>query len=711
MNKDLEIIRKHYGEKMMHICRSLFSTLLETDGLLSKLMLDNFAPSKFLYDDIMEYQQYENFKNYIYSKVYVQKNKIIINKTPKEMLSDAGYDLYECKTEKDIQFFKKYYAKGEELCTFNGGRLKRCYVFFAVKKNVDEIKRKDFKTPIRQDEYGTSVISIQFTRGSINTLSIKNRYNHRVNNPDATFSNNLENIISGLTESFEREYNLNINQNENNDFELSGYVKANDGRYYKYNYEINNIYYCPDNIIIDNFEVIKDYSEKEKYIVLDYFILDLVNKTIKLYDKKIEDCFTDGIKNIQKINVIKNKETGNKEIEIITDIQNRIIIEANKQSQIVGYKNNELTEIEDNFLFHNEGLTDLIMSNLEQVGNRFLASNNSLIRISLPKLVQVGDSFLYLNNSLTEINLPNLEQVRDCFLHHNNSLIQINFPELIQVGNYFLTLNKSLIEINLPKLEQAGDRFLASNNSLIEINFPRLKQIGNRFLASNKGLIKISMPNLQQVGDDFLYHNNSLIQTSFPELKKIGYCFLYNNNSLIQINFPKLIQVGNYFLSSNQSLIEINLPNLEQVGDDFLYHNNRLIKISFPELIQVGNYFLSSNQSLIEINLPKLEQVGDSFLASNNNLIEINFQRLKKVGDKFLYSNESLTKINLPKLEQVGVYFLTPNNSLHSLYGKKITGINKIKLSLSRLKNNIINFLSKEKSSSEIKQQNDNVKN
>ena len=34
---------------------------------------------------------------------------------------------------------------------------------------------------------------------------------------------------------------------------IPGYTVAEDGKYYKYNYEINNIYYCPDNIIIDNF--------------------------------------------------------------------------------------------------------------------------------------------------------------------------------------------------------------------------------------------------------------------------------------------------------------------------------------------------------------------------------------------------------------------------------------------------------------------------
>ena len=49
MNQDLKIIKKKYGEKMAHLCRELFPTLLETDGLLLKLLLDNFEPNHNLY--------------------------------------------------------------------------------------------------------------------------------------------------------------------------------------------------------------------------------------------------------------------------------------------------------------------------------------------------------------------------------------------------------------------------------------------------------------------------------------------------------------------------------------------------------------------------------------------------------------------------------------------------------------------------------------
>ena len=315
---DLFVIKEKYGENMMHLCRNLFSTILETPGLLSSLMLNNFEPSRFLYNDIMTLGLKYDFANYIKSLSEPISNELLyfnIKRKPSDLLAEAGYTLYECKNEEDIQLFKKYYAKEEELCTFNGGRLKRCLVFFAVHKDVDNIRREDFKQPERQDRYGTSVLSIQFTRSNNSIISIKNRYNHTVDNPDATFSNNLDNIIPGLTGSFSRYYNLNLS-NSRKKLEIPGYIMANNGKYYKYNYEINNIYYGPNNIIIDNFEVIDKYRENEKYLIIDYFVIDLINKKIELYDNSVRDCFCDELKDIKKINIIKNKSTLNKTIEI-----------------------------------------------------------------------------------------------------------------------------------------------------------------------------------------------------------------------------------------------------------------------------------------------------------------------------------------------------------------------------------------------------------
>ena len=61
MSNDLKIIKKYYGEKMSKLCRKLFPTILETEGLLSTLLLDHFEPNHFLYDDIIKQDRKVDF--------------------------------------------------------------------------------------------------------------------------------------------------------------------------------------------------------------------------------------------------------------------------------------------------------------------------------------------------------------------------------------------------------------------------------------------------------------------------------------------------------------------------------------------------------------------------------------------------------------------------------------------------------------------------
>ncbi len=72
-----------------------------------------------------------------------------------------------------------------------GGRLDTRECFFAVKKNVDEIKREDFKEPKKDDEYSTSVLGVQFTRGNNCTVQIISRYNYTVDNPNCILGNDI----------------------------------------------------------------------------------------------------------------------------------------------------------------------------------------------------------------------------------------------------------------------------------------------------------------------------------------------------------------------------------------------------------------------------------------------------------------------------------------------------------------------------------------
>ena len=568
-SKELNRIKKLYGEKFMHLCRSLFPTLLEQEGLLTEVLKSSFATnSRTLYDDIVNNDLEEEFKNYIYSKIDVEKKmpEIIGEKTPYQLLDENGYNLYECNSEEEIQSFKKYYKSGEELCTFRGNRLNRCVVFFAVKKDVEEIKREDFNNPKREDEYGTSVMSIQFTKSQNSTVSIKNRYNHTVNNPDATYGNDLNKIAPGLTYSFEKllsERGLTLNSSNIEEFSIPGYVVADDGKYYKYNKEINGNYYCPGNVIIDHGNVIK--LEPEKQELIDYFILDKENKTLSLYDSLISDSFIDGFKNIDSIEMVNNNnsEQKTKTITIKEKSSDKpITIEINKESNsIIGYTNENLTNLGYNFLGYNEQLSNIEIPNVTSIEDDVLANNKGLEKFEAPNLKYIDNGFLTDNEQLSEFNAPNLEYIWDDFLSCNKELKRFEAPNLTHVGKYFLCVNEQLSEFNAPNLEYIGDEFLSCNKEL------------KRFEALN----------LTHIDEDFLYDNEQLNEFNAPNLKYIGDNCLKCNKELKRFEALNLTHIDDGFLNDNEQLSELYVPNLTKESKERLEYLFSVVKENSKE--------------------------------------------------------------------------------------------------------------------------------
>lgn len=684
---------------MMHLCRELFPTILDSEGKLIEILDSKFGHPKFLYADINRNNAVNQFKNYIY---YLYDNKRIHNettKTPFELMKEAGYTLYECHTNDEILSFKKYYTKSEELCTFRQHRLDNNYVFFAVKDNIDNIKRSE--KPKRQDEYGTSVISIQFSKGDVNTLSIKNRYNHTVPHPDATFSNNLENIIEGLTDSFEKYYGYHINQNLGFDIDL-GYVKANDGKYYKYNMEINNIYYCPDNIIINNFKVDKRFTDKEKYLLIDYFIINLQNenvtdfippkilyhKSINLYDSKISDCFSNYLYLFDKININKT-ERNSKVLELLKKNQEPVYIEIDKYNNIIGYTNSNLKCIGDGFLIYNRALKSLKLDNVDEIRNYFMRRNVELSYLSLPNVVYIGDSFLSSNKKIKTIKLdkvetvkrnflcsakelryfyaPNLEKVDDYFLQFNDKLTSLSLEKLFSIGNEFMQFNNNLECFWAPNLEKVGNSFLECNKKLKRIDFPKLKELSDEFLDSNVECEEINLPRVKKIKGNCLSSVNCK-EISLPQVEYIGQHFLCKNRLTEKIYLPHVKEIEHSFMSNNVCLKEISLPQVKTIFSGFLNNNQIIERIDIPKCRLIYNSFLCFNESLKYFYAPSLEEVGTNFLYFNKNLLYFFAPNLKVVDENFLAANESLSHLYLPSLEEAGIYFLDQNKKTNQLY-------------------------------------------
>ena len=642
MNNDLKIIKKKYGENMMHLCRKLFPTILEKEGILSQVILDSFEASHELYDDLISNNLEATFKDYIYERLDYKTDKIVkTNKMPRELLSEAGYDLYECRTEDEIQVFKKYYSQGEELCTFGGGRLEDCYVFFAVKKNIEEIKRTNFHDPDRQDLYGTSVLSIQFTRDDAHHLSIKNRYNHTVCNPDATFSNNLDNIIPGLTYSFEKCYGMVQKYNSNN-FEIPDYVCVGE-KYYKYNYEIDNVYYCPNNIIIDNYEVKR--LDKRKYILLDYYILDLQNKEIKSYQPI--DSFPSTIEKITKIEVEKDKEE--KRIKIET-VDGSVFIGLDKNNNIIYYQNDTVKVISDNFMRYNVTLSNLKLPQAQIIGQSFLYYNIALEVIELPKCREIGGCFLHHNKALESIELPECREIGGSFLEYNTNIKSVYLPRAQIIGKCFLHHNKALEVIELPECLEIRKDFLKNNTSIKSVYLPKAEYLGSCFLHSNETLESIELPECMIIESYFLERNANIKNIYLPKAQTIECCFLTYNEALKVIELPKCLEIKGHFLENNKNIKSVYLPKAEIIGEAFLRNNKALESIELPECREIGSCFLEYNKNIKSIFLPKAERLGFYFLRNNETLEVIELPNARKIHNGFLENNKNIKNIYLPEV-------------------------------------------------------------
>ena len=272
-------------------------------------------------------------------------------------------------------------------------------------------------------------------------------------------------------------------------FEIPNYVVANDGKFYKYNFEIDNIYYCPNNLIIDNYNVIRDYQgdNAARYILMDYFILDLKEKSIYTYNNDIEDGFVDSIYAVGKIDKIdvKNNDSG-KIITIIYEDKKEVYIYLNKQNSIIGYINNYVKKID----------------------NYFLCFVNNVKKVELNEVTEIKNMFL-CNNGKLKVSLPKVEKIENNFLQKSN-IISISLPNLVKVGDYFMSNNYDLREIFVPNLEYIGYCFLTENRELEELTLLKVKEIDDCFLYHNKKLKKLNISSDVIIGEDAL-RNNELI--------------------------------------------------------------------------------------------------------------------------------------------------------------------------------------------------------
>ena len=428
-------------------------------------------------------------------------SEIFVDKNPLELLSDAGYDAFVADTLEKQNSIKKYFRAGEELCTFGDPtRHENFYIIHAVKRGADKIKPLD--NPERQDEYGTSVISIQIAKDG-GFISIKNRYNHTVNDPDATFSNYPDFIIPGLTNSLRQFFNVDFDVTES--LLPDGFCSIN-GQIFKFNYRIwgrlpgttksgyygygDGFYFYGDNVIKLNL----DYE-----IMLENYVLNLREGTLKdliIHEYESTDPTEWEQQRYQrkdKTRILLERFFKGKNIKVTINPEN-------KHEKIISADGVWTAKVVDGKMI------ELNLPNITEVGDDFLNDAGHLQKLYMPDLEKAGNMFLWNVYSITQVHLPNLKEVGHSFIT-SGALSQIELPSLKRCGGNFLEYNNSLTELYLPELQYAGGReFLPKNCVLRRLDLPKLKNVPEMFLLKNTVLEYCNLPSVQKSDSKKLRH-------------------------------------------------------------------------------------------------------------------------------------------------------------------------------------------------------------
>ena len=478
-------IKKQNGEGVAKVIRE--AVLLDVPNIVHILEFagDNSEEAKALIPYIRE-----RYKAKTKSEIFVDKN-------PLELLSDAGYDAFVVENEAQKNSIKKYFRSGEELCTFRDPhRHENCYIIHAVKRGADKIKPA--ANPMRQDEYGTSVISIQIAKKG-GFISIKNRYNHTVNDPDATFKNYPDFIIPGLTNSLKQFFNVDFDVTES--LLPNGFCSIN-GQIFKFNYRMwggypgttksgyygygDGFYFYGDNVIKLN----RDYE-----IMLENYVLDMRDGT--LTDVIIHE--SDGPSEFEQKRY-KDRQNTMKVLEKFFKGKNIKVNSENKHEKIISADGVWVAKVIDG------KMVELNLPGVKVVGDDFLDDARHLQKLYMPDLEKAGNMFLWNVYSITQVHLPNLKEVGYSFIS-SGALSQIELPSLKRCGGGFLEDNNFLTELCLPELQYASGReFLPKNCVLRRLDLPKLKKIPEWFLLKNTVLEYCNLPSVQKSDSKKLRH-------------------------------------------------------------------------------------------------------------------------------------------------------------------------------------------------------------
>lgn len=523
MKTMFDIIKKQNGEHFAKAIRNYDSGIFDIPNI----------------DKIVRYagREAEPIMNYLISLKNVKIKEKEEHQNPIELLDKAGYNAYVVHNLEEQNAISKYFEPSERLCTFNDNtRFEKYYIINAIRKDADSIRRCDFDKPMREDKYGTSVISIQILKSG-GFISIKNRYNHTVSNPDNTFNSCPDNIIDGLSDAIKEYFNVDFSAQK---VDLPDWYVLQNNRIIKYNYEHNNVYvgdgfYASDGNITE--------INKSSEILLDTILFNFKTKTFQDVTQTFyKDVYSERLfKKVTKDKKIIIRKNPDKTYSFFAD---NIQIAVLSESKIVS----------------------LTLPGIKEI-NEIPHFGSNVRYLSLPDTEVINDRFFAYNELLEEINAPKLKVMRNKCFEYNKNLKKLYLPELINIGVDCFSYNEVLSELYLPKLKIMKDACFRDNIALLKLDFPMLESIGSACFSFNNDIYELNTPKLQSMGSECFRRNIALLNLNLPNLSSMGEsCFVFNK-FIRSIFMPSVSHLGEYCFEYNTFLYKEIYKHVNDSGE------------------------------------------------------------------------------------------------------------------------------------------------
>ena len=452
---------------------------------------------------------------------------------PFKLLSEAGYDAFYADTLKKQNSIQKYFDKKEQLCTFRDNkRFQNYYIIHAVKKDVDQILRKDFPHPEREDAYGRSVISIQILKTG-GYISIKNRYNHTVPFCDNTFDSNPDNIIEGLSNALQKYFKVSFSASEYRSIP-NGYIVCGN-KILKINREIDGVSFGNDFYVYNGkiFEIQKDYQ-----CMAEYYLFDLKEKRVYSFiDSK--DPFAN----------LLTKEMEGKTVQI----------KKNKSGYTLLLNNEEFIKVNENASF-----TAVTLFQATHLPSQSFSLSGSLNKFIAPKLRTMGDN-CFIFCPLTELSVPELKTMGNNCFEGGCKADRFVFENLRRTGNNCFSIINTR-ELIVPKLKVIESFSIKLCDNLEKVYAPNVRLIETSSVCQNRNLKMLYIPQCVEIVSEGIQNNRKLRRLDLLRVRCVGFGSIVNNTELTDIYAPKLKQTGSYSFSENASKCYIEAPKLVTAG-------------------------------------------------------------------------------------------------------------------------------------------------